>query len=103
MLITQSQISSFGSTRIYKPAGTETTAPSNSGGWRPSSNPVYPNTANGYYAELRVTTSSNVNLVGYQAKYTSCGTRCCTFKITSQRIRENANRGYTQGINCFCR
>ena len=69
MLIAQSQISSFGSTRIYKPAGTETTAPSNSGGWNPSSNPVYPNTANGYYAELRVTTSSNVNLIGYQAKY----------------------------------
>ena len=69
MLITQSQISSFGSTRIYKPAGTETTAPSNSGGWYPSNNPVYPNTANGYYAELRVTTSSNQYLVGYQAKY----------------------------------
>jgi len=69
MLITQSQISSFGSTIIYKPAGTETTAPSNSGGWYPSSNPVYPNTANGYYAELRVTTSSNQYLNGYQAKY----------------------------------
>ena len=69
MRITQSLISSFGPTRIYKPAGTETTAPSNSGGWYPSNNPVYPNTANGYYAELRVTTSSNVNLIGYQAKY----------------------------------
>ena len=66
MLITQSQISSFGSTRIYKSAGTETTAPNYSGGW--SSN-NYPNTANGYHAELRVTTSSNQYLVGYQAKY----------------------------------
>ena len=66
MLITQSQISSFGSTRIYKPAGTETTAPNYSGGWSGNN---YPNTANGYYAELRVTTSSNQYLVGYQAKY----------------------------------
>lgn len=65
----QTLVSDFGPLRIYKPAGTETTAPSYSGGWYPSNNPVYPNTANGYYAELRVTTSSNQYLGGYQAKY----------------------------------
>jgi len=68
-VVHQTLVSDFGSTRIYKSAGTETTAPSNSGGWTPSNNPVYPNTANGYYAELRVTTSSDQNLSGYQAKY----------------------------------
>ena len=62
----QTLVSDFGPLRIYKSAGTETTAPSNSGGWSSSN---YPNTANGYYAELRVTTSSNENLIGYQAKY----------------------------------
>lgn len=65
----QTLVSDFGPLRIYKSAGTETTAPPIAGGWAPSNNPVYPNTANGYYAELRVLTSSNQNLIGYQAFY----------------------------------